>query len=155
MLKVEPTECLMNWAVGYGRKKRITSNLSSCYQFLMLFPSTEMVGIVGEEGLGSKIGSLIWGMLSLNCPLHTWMWILTRRFQWCGRRWKPDYPPWGSGLELCKWRLKYRLYVLETWLWEESVLYVNVRGWIGGRIFFFSFKRCKCVHRSEESSENP
>lgn len=117
--------------MGYGRKKRITSNFLSFYQLLMLFPSTEMVGIVGGEGLGSKIRSLMLGMLSLNCPPHTQMWMLTSPFQWCGWRWKPDFPQWGSGLEVSKWRLECRPYVLETWLWEEDVLYVSMRGWMG------------------------
>lgn len=84
-MKVEPPAFQMSWAVGYEAKKRTTSNFLSSFQLLMLFPSTEMVRIVGEEGLGSKIRSLVRGTLSLYCPLDIQISMLSGNFQWCGR----------------------------------------------------------------------
>lgn len=49
----------------------------------MLFPLTEVVGIVGEGGLGSKIRSLVWGILSLHYSLDIQVLLLSRHSQWC------------------------------------------------------------------------
>lgn len=75
----------MDWALGYEKKKRITSHFLSFFQLFMLFPSTEMVRIVGEESLGSKIKSLVWDTLHLHCPLDIQIPMLSRHSQWHGR----------------------------------------------------------------------